>query len=88
MTVHFDNDHPPISAEDVVLIETDFRAMFSKATAQADDKRSQNASPPSHKFFKGTERPRSLVLDVDGKAMFQHQAAAAKIRTPRAGLGM
>lgn len=82
MTVHFDNDHPPISAEDVVLIER-IQAMFSKATAQADETAHKRIAAFAQ-FFKGTESE-VFVLDVDGKQCFSINSSG-KIRT-RARLG-
>ncbi|WP_417239600.1 helix-turn-helix transcriptional regulator [Celeribacter halophilus] len=82
MTVHFDNDHPPISADDVARIER-IQAMFAKATAQADETAHKHIAAFAQ-FFKGTESE-VFVLDVDGKECFSINSSG-KIQT-RARLG-
>ncbi|KEO61199.1 helix-turn-helix transcriptional regulator [Thioclava indica] len=64
MVVHFDNDHPPISAKDKPLIER-IQAMFAQATARADEM-ALNRIATFAQFFKGTESE-VFVLDVDGR---------------------
>jgi DNA-binding CsgD family transcriptional regulator len=67
MTVHFDNDHPPISAADKNSIER-VQAMFAKATAQAE-KNAYKRIAEFAQFFKGSESE-VFVLDVNGKECF------------------
>lgn len=67
MMVHFDNDHPPISTTDKVLIKR-VQTMFAKATARADEVAHKRIASFAQ-FFKGTES-KVFVLDVDGKVCF------------------
>lgn len=67
LTIHFDNDHPPIDAADVVRIKR-IQSMFADATNLADQIAHQRIAAFAH-FFKDTGSE-VFVLDVDGKACF------------------
>lgn len=67
MAIHFDNDHPAISAADKILIER-IQAMFDKATTRADGIAHKKIAQFAQ-FFKGTESE-VFVLDVDGAECF------------------
>lgn len=67
MTVHFNNDQPPVSAVDALLIKR-IQAMFAKATAQAYEIAHIRIAAFAQ-FFKGTASE-VFVLDVDGKECF------------------
>lgn len=67
LAIHFDNDHPQISAADKILIER-VQSMFANATARADEVAHQRIATFAQ-FFKGTESE-VFVLDVDGKTCF------------------
>ena len=67
MTIHFDNDHPAISAADGLRIER-VQSMFAKATARAEEIAHKRIASFAQ-FFKGTDSE-VYVLDVDGTECF------------------
>jgi DNA-binding CsgD family transcriptional regulator len=77
MTVHFDNDHPPISAADTDAIER-IQSMFAKATVRADEVAHKRIAAFAQ-FFKGT-KSEVFILDVDGKDCFSINSSG-KIQT-------
>lgn len=65
LALHFDNDHPAISATDEVLIKR-VQSMFADATARAEEIAHTRIATFAQ-FFKGTVSD-VFVLDVDGNA--------------------
>ena len=72
MTLHFGNDHPPLTERDIRLIKT-IQPMFENAAKRAAEIAHQRIFEFAQ-FFRGTESE-VLLFDADGKQCFGVDAA-------------
>lgn len=67
LTVHFANDHPPVTKDDIALVEA-IQPLFEQAAKTAAEKSHQRIYDFSQ-FFKGTDSE-VFIFDADGKQCF------------------
>ncbi|MBT2132250.1 helix-turn-helix transcriptional regulator [Aliiroseovarius lamellibrachiae] len=72
LTLHFGNDHPPLSAQDIELIKT-IQPMFEHAAKRAAEVAHQRIFDFAQ-FFRGTDSE-VLLFDADGNQCFSVDAA-------------
>lgn len=72
MTLHFGNDHPPLTEKDIELVKV-IQAMFEEAAKRAAEIAHQRIYDFAQ-FFRGTESE-VLIFDADGKQCFNVDAS-------------